>query len=540
MKSEIFHLQQQHELIKQRFIEKGWITVYRGYHKNDGVDSGIYCLLVKPDHINEYLDNRNWGVMPGSEGHPSVITRYENGKGVTEYFRFADEGIEPFVFPKWFVHKKEQYVDISQEFVNYFSLYEISNDKQNRKYYFIDDVGDEEEVINVKEREVRIKLKFLVEYLAVRKIHISLCFDFMLVTDLNGNKNLFKSKDEDYVGETYNYNHLIRVVPGLEKSKFQSWIIGKTILKYDPTKSNIFHFDRNDTDNENFIIGYNPDGSLSYAPCHSEDHQFFTPVYFKKSVLNKYYDNPHKFDVNGFHISSSFISLKMDNNHDDYVMVFLNDLKMLPQKEQLHWKHHNIAPEPEMGISGSYYDSMVMGKWARDSDSIDVRFKVKYIQFNRKWFEKFGWHFYKEQVGTDQQHFNSLHLPSENTVTSFSEQLLILVKLTIDSLNEEMLILGLPKVDNEKGIAKFERFLAKHDIEIPDMVKFLRNLQDLRSGMIAHRFSSSNKSIKRAMEYFDLNNENYRKVAQDVFIKSLYTLNTLSKLFLTEKEDENK
>ncbi|KPE52948.1 hypothetical protein [Chryseobacterium indologenes] len=539
MKEDLFMLHEQHTLIKQRFIKDGWITVYHGYHEEEKVNSGIYCLLVKPEYLTTYMESRNWGIHWGSEGHPSVITQYNEGSSITEYYRFGDEGMEPFVYPKWFSHNKERYVDVSQEFVNYFNLFEKSISKKNRTYYYIDDSGDEEEAIIVREREVRIKLKFIVEYLAVRKIHLSLCFDFMLITDKDGEGNSFQSKDEDFVGEAFNYKHLIRVVHGISGYKYQSWIIGKTLLKYDPTKSQIFHFEVNDELNESFIIGYNEDGSEKLVSCNSEEHQFFTPVFFKKTVLNKYYDNPQKYTVDGFHISSSFITLKIDNNHDDYVMVFLNDLTMLPQKEQIHWKYHNIAPEPEMGISGSYYDTMVMGNWARPSDSIDVRFKEKYNRFNKKWFDKFGWYFYKVQIGTDKHRFDALHLPSENTVTSFSDQLLTLVKLTIDSLNEEMMVKGLEKVQNEKGIGKLERFLQHHNREIPDMINFLRNLQDLRSGMIAHRYSSSNKSVKRAMDYFGLTDENYRQVAFDIFVKSLYTLNTLSSLFSIEEMPED-
>jgi hypothetical protein len=539
MNEEIFSLKAQHLLISQRFISDGWITVYHGHREGEEVDAGIYCLLVKPEYLEEYMKGHDWGIHGGSEGHPSIITHFKDGGSITEYFRFAEDGMEPFIYPKWFTHIKERYVDVSQEFVNYFKLYEKVTSKQKRSYYFIDDSGDEEVVINVSEREVRIKLKFMVEYLAVRKIHLSLCFDFMVMTDQASAGAAFVEKDEDFVGETFNYNHLMRLVPGIDRGNFQSWIIGKTLLKYDPAKSNNFHFEVNDNANESFIIGYNDDGSEKLAPCHSDEHKFFTPVFFKKEVLNKYYDQPEKYQVDGFHISSSFISLKMDNNHEAYVMVFLNDLKMLPPREQLHWKHHNIARQPGMGLSGSYYDTMIMGNWARDSDSVDVHFKAKYTQFNKKWFAKFGWYFYKEQVGADQQHFHALHVPSENSVTSFSDQLLILVKLTIDSLNEEMLVKGLPKVEQEKGIAKLERFLDLHHRQIPDMITFLRNLQDLRSGRIAHRLSNSNNNAKRAVAYFGLTDENYREVALDIFVKSLYTLNTLTSLFLDPEQEDD-
>ncbi len=228
----------------------------------------------------------------------------------------------------------------------------------------------------------------------------------------------------------------------------------------------------------------------------------------------------------------------MDNNNDDYVVVFLNDLAMLPQKEQLHWKHYNLAPQDKMGISGSYYDTMILGNWARNSDSVDTRFKQEYQDFNKRWFEKYGWYFYKIPVGSDLHHFNSLHLPSEDNIRSFCEQMLILVKLTIDSLNEEMLVKRLPKVENEKGITKLERFLDSHQIQIPDMITFLRNLQDLRSGMMAHRFSNSNKNCKKAMFFFELSDDNYREVAHGIFVKSLHTLNTLNKLLLDKKGEE--
>lgn len=538
MKNEnVFGLESQHAEINKRFIDAGWIEVYRSSN-NDSVDSGIYCCLVKPDYLEKYLEDRDWGIHWGSEGHPSIITQYKNGQSVTEYHTFSEEGLEPFIFPRWFNHVKERYVDISQEFVNYFKLYEKAESKQNRSYFFIDDSGDAEEIIQVTERQVRIKLKFLAEYLAVRKIHLSLCFDFMCVTDSLGAGSAFVPKDQDFKCEKYNYNHLIRVVPGIGDKNLQSWIIGKTILEYDPAKSQKFWFDLDEDAHESFIIGYHEDGTEQSVQCNSEEHKFFTPVYFTKDVLNKYYNNPHKYQVDGFHLKSNFISLKMDNNNDDYVMVFLNDLIMLPQKEQLQWKHHNIAPRKGLAMSGAYYDTMVMGNWARDSDSIDVRLKEKYRSFNKKWFEKYGWHFYKEPNGGDLHHFNSLHLPSESNIRSFCEQMLILVKLTIDSLNEEMLVKELPKIENEKGIAKLNRFLARYQVAIPDLITFLRHLQDLRSGMMAHRFSNSNKSCKKAVAYFDLNEENYRKVALDIFVKSLYTLNTFEKLFLQDKDEE--
>ncbi|HAL83106.1 MAG TPA: hypothetical protein DCO83_13455 [Mucilaginibacter sp.] len=71
------------------------------------------------------------------------------------------------------------------------------------------------------------------------------------------------------------------------------------------------------------------------------------------------------------------------------------------------------------------------------------------------------------------------------------------------------------------------------------MMQFLRNLQALRSGLMAHRFSASNKSTRKAIEFFGITDTNYQEVASEMFIKSVFTLHTLEKYFIgPRKEDE--
>jgi hypothetical protein len=57
--------------------------------------------------------------------------------------------------------------------------------------------------------------------------------------------------------------------------------------------------------------------------------------------------------------------------------------------------------------------------------------------------------------------------------------------------------------------------------------------------MIAYQYSNSNKNVKNAVTYFGLTEENYREVAMDIFVKSLYTFNTLTNLLLNKAEDED-
>jgi hypothetical protein len=127
--------------------------------------------------------------------------------------------------------------------------------------------------------------------------------------------------------------------------------------------------------------------------------------------------------------------------------------------------------------------------------------------------------------------FTSLHKITTNNVKAFCEQTLSIVKLTIDRLNEKELAKDLELDSKIKGIGKFEKFLESKGLKIPDMFEFLRNLQNLRSGLIVHTFSDSNKDCKKAIDFFGIGNENYIKVMEDIFVKSIFTINTLEKYF---------
>lgn len=210
--------------------------------------------------------------------------------------------------------------------------------------------------------------------------------------------------------------------------------------------------------------------------------------------------------------------------------VFLTNLRVLPHKEQLHWKQYNIAPKDNMSISGVYYRTMIEGRWAEHPESADLFFKLKYKQFNENWEKKFGWRLYKPLADKDNYLFTSLHIITSNNIKSFCEQTLSIVKLTIDRLNEKELGRNIDK--NIKGsIGKFEKYLEMNEMHFPQLFTFLRNLQNLRSGLIAHSFSDSNKDCKKAIKYFGITEDNYIEVLEEIFIKSVYTLNTLEKAF---------
>lgn len=521
MEKNYFLLEDKMMEVRSKFaIKNGWLKIYESSTKSIDDSSGIYCCLISNTHLDNYNKNYSWPLSMGSEGKPSVY-----GDGT--YKTYDEEGLEPFLFYKSFSLPEShiRYFDVSEEFILYFRLYEQGSDKLNRIFYYVDDYGELDEVIVIEPKQIKIKIKYLKEYITIREMNFVICFDFMrLLTHLPSEWNI-KHKDELIQESDFICNHLIRNVSG----KTQSWIMGKVLIQPDKIKKT--HFDLGNTESENFIVGYDESGEFLFESCDNVNENYFTMTFFKKEVLNKYYNEPIKYKVDGFCVSSKFFTLKIDNNVDDYIPVFLRDLRILSHKEQLHWKQYNIPPKDGMGMSGTYYRTMIEGQWAENPESPDLFFKLKYEEFNAKWEAKFGWKLYKPLSVKDEYLFTSLHKITSNNIKSFCEQTLTMVKLKIDRLNEKELERGLNLDSNIKGIGKFEMFLKSKGLNIPDMFEFLRNLQNLRSGLIAHSFSESNKDCKKAIKYFSIEESNLIKVSEDIFIKSIYTFNTLEKYF---------
>lgn len=525
MEKDYFLLEDKKREIESNFlIKNGWLKIYEEGSKDFDDSAGIYCCLISSDKLDEYNEDHSWPLLMGSEGKPSVY-------GDNTYKTNDEEGLEPFLFYKSFSLQEAsiKYIDVAEEFILYFRLYEKGNDKQNRTFYYVNDYGELDEVLTIEPKLIKVKIKYLREYITMRDMNFVVCYDFMrLLKDIPSDWNI-EHKDKLIKESNFIYSHLIRDV----SDKTQSWVMGKVFIKPNEIKKS--HFDLAEFKNENFIIGVDDEGEFIYENCGETDGNHFKVSYFKKEVLNKYYNEPNKYQVDGFSVGSKFFRLKIDNNVDEYVAVFLTNLRMLPEMEQLHWKQYNIPPKEGMNISKTYYTTMIEGQWAKQPETVDLFFKSKYESFNKKWEDKFGWKLYKPLSEKDEYLFTALHKITSNNVKAFCEQTLTIVKLIIDRLNEKELAKGLDLDSKVRGIAKFEKFLESRGMEIPDMFEFLRHLQNLRSGLIAHTFSESNKECEKALKYFGIESDNYVKVLDGIFVKSIFTFNTLEKHFELEE-----
>jgi hypothetical protein len=124
-----------------------------------------------------------------------------------------------------------------------------------------------------------------------------------------------------------------------------------------------------------------------------------TPVFFRREVLGKYYADAHRYEIRDSHVfCGGAWSLRLDNNHPDYVIVFLSDLGHLPHKEQMYWQSYNVVPEGT--ISKTYRDRNILGLWV-DPEAPDLLFKARYERFRRDWTKKFDWDLFKALRAAD-------------------------------------------------------------------------------------------------------------------------------------------
>ena len=533
--------------ISKGFVNNGWIIVYKNYDNSEDIDfGGSYCALIENSSLEEALSHYDWDLRYGN-GKPGFIFHYENGKETYNFSNYYNENVQPLVYNREEFGNRPNYLELAEEFRLYHNLFEDYKDSENKNYIYLDSNGDEEIVAIISKNEVKIKLNFIKDFISAKKMSLLIFFDLMRRSDKSLSELNIKELNETIKGNQFIYSHIINDISEMSYYNFisQSWIMGKSAIQgisdYYPNKYG--KIDENDDLFEEYIIGYNDDGNTisfssdeeklsNYFGKNPNSPHYLTPVYFNKEVLKKYYDNPHKYSVEDGVIHCIGVwALRLDNSCSDYVVVFLGDLGKLNHKEQLYWKSHNI--KPQNGLSYTGYSRAFLGEPA-DPSTPDLYFKMKYKQFNDKWKAKYGWYLFKPLSTADDHYFISFHLlTSDNNEKEFDEQILSLTKIIIDSLNEEELKKILTTLEsNDKGIDKFEKFLKENGLSYPDMIKFIRKLQSLRSTSVAHRRSEKNKEANDTINYFMIGKMSLKEVLEKIIIDTIKIFNTLEKQLL--------
>ena len=265
-----------------------------------------------------------------------------------------------------------------------------------------------------------------------------------------------------------------------------SHLLGRKVLKAPPrAKAGVWPFDKRKGTFYEFIIGENTDGEPAMHTCDPERlnnyfgknpgaPHYLTPVYFRREVLKRYYEQPEKYSIeDGYVYCRGLWRLQLDNDHPEHVMVFLGDLGRLHESERSYWRTFNVAPTGDP--SRTLITRAFRGECA-DPEASDLRFKSAYGRFNTKWRERFGWALFKEPEPDDAHVLQRLRVPLDESQPEFENQVMGLAKVLVDALNENEIQKQLPsKVKDEKGISKLERWmsqeqypLVERDIAFPE------------------------------------------------------------------------
>ncbi|OQW91240.1 MAG: hypothetical protein BWK78_05175 [Thiotrichaceae bacterium IS1] len=519
--------------LRRNFPVTEMVTVYLS--DNDWSDTattyayGIYAALIPSTQIEQVLARPSWDFSHG-DGYPGAIQHHRNGEWVTKYCRFGDNsGIEPLIIDRDFNGMRPNYMEVSEEFRLFHRLY---HDRKDDKYIKIDDDGNEQVVIIMEPNRIQIRQKEIRQFLAIKEMHLAIQFDYLEYSQFSLEDLGFKVggdvQHEDllcwhlyYVSTevfcSYNsFSQLLgkQLIAPLPKEKSGMWGFAQ-----EKPKKYVYFIIGVGNDGEEIIYTSDPNQLADFFGANPDAPLYITAVYFRKTVLDKYYQQPGKFSVKDSRLDcGSLWGMCIDNHHSDKVCAWLGHLGSLPYEEQLHWRGHNIAPVGT--ISETYFKRQIMGEFA-DSDRPEHNFGIYYSQLHQVCNQKLNWQLLLPLAKEDEHHLQSIRIPSTGGQKDFDDLILALTKLLVDSLNEKELNKIIPKDECEsiKGsISRLERVFQICSIQAyEDHIKFLRNLQDLRSAGAAHRKGSKYQKVAKI---FDIQNKSLPLVFEGILVES--------------------
>lgn len=511
--------------ISRSHLTDAWLPLY--YFKEGERESyATFCALMpnKKDLIKRVLMSPYWEIS-FDFGSPGFWREGAKGAIYYERFRYSCNEIffEPLIICRSFHELYENSVELSEEFRLYHNLY---HDKNKDDFIFIDNTGEEDVAAKIEkindDFKVCIKTKYLRDFLAAKNMVLIRFHDHIRSSE----KDITEQLGTDVVkyrdsGENFCYE--IIITP--ESKSMLNWKVFSRFVAKDmlPPLPRPHHPDYqllagiSNKKYENFIIGINDEGNPVERTCDPtilSPKEYLTPVFFRREVLKKYYDQPHKYTVGDNYLScGSLWGMRYGQNPSGLVHAWLGDLgEYLPHNEQLHWKQYNVPPEGGLGPA-----TIRRGLWAIPSEPDETahKFKYEFEKFSEIWAKKFGWHLFLPLENEDKPFMKSLHVPVSENPLEFDQQIFALAKILPESINVSKIKKTIKVDDREvknrfgiKGdyvppIAWLEAllvfFFKENDATVHEVTKPIRIIQKLRSASAAHRKGQRYNIISRKL-----------------------------------------
>lgn len=523
---EQFNHTQHIQLLNNHFLEEDWVWLYKKSHSKD-CDIDLYNLyftyLATPTNAAISLSSSNrdleidspCAIMSDYTYRPHIKPGYEHLVVIRKSYNFED-------------------IRISDEFIYFHKLFEKRTDD---KTIFFAIVNQREiNVCEICKNSVRVLNRYLTEFMAAKKMDlictcqseiefwpdkVTLPFSIEFTPHFN-----FKDISPNYHS---NYKLCVAADCGM----IQNWFNGKTIFRHTSLKK-IYEQMK---ESISYIIGTDENGVNIKS---NEDTYPYTPVFFKKDIQS-HYNNKENNTVDILTISTPSFTLRCDNDHDDYIVVFLKDLMDLPYEEQFIWRSYNIPPDGKT-FSHIFQSSIIEGNWQGVTFSIDFIFRDVYQNLLEKWEERYMWSLIKPLNGVQieapkkictltSNNYDELKSLVENLVLSLQESFnsdKLSAITPKQNIIKDVIIDGntVKKVFTEPPIDHFHRVCSIMSIEDAPFYEFLKNLQSLRSYMLHRNPSKDKKEFKKFFNYFGLKDDksNSKEVSYNILQKGVDTI----------------
>ena len=518
------------------YIEKhsnsGVMILVHGHTQAFGTDAYFQCRLCSHETAAEEMqsdDTNHWGdITPGFSWNGSR----ENAEIV--YSRFNNSrNMEPFVIDRDYDGLGvANEVEISEEFRLLNNLY---FDRSRNEYR---DLETDTVVVKIEGDFVSVNRKYLKRYLAVKNMVMVVHIDSRYFT-AHFDPAIMPFRDSSEAAEKL-YSLNSGVSCGSPPLNNYSLLYAKTLIRGCKLEEcGYWPYSEFDKQFEDYIIGLdgeghdvnytsNPDKLNNYFGKNPSAPHYLTPVFFRREVLQKYYENPKRYSVeDGIVRCGLQWSLYVDNQHDEYISAYLGDLgRDLPnQQEQQHWKSFNIATDGKLSDSKFKRDFAAL---FAEPDSPVFIFQNRYKSLNNLCDKKLGWPIFLPLHDDDQYNLENLRIPLSNAQPEFDMLILSLVKVLLDSLNEKQIVASLTvKSDDLKGsISKLEKWFEICGVaDYADHIKFLRDLQELRSCGTGHR---KGKGYDKIAKELNITDGDFKRSFKDILIQSIAFLDFLA------------
>lgn len=484
----------------------GWIVLYCVTRKILG-GYWLYPMLfpnLKINLLKENLPEFNIHQSSAAYGHVMSGEKHWLEPSWGNFEDFTNSEI-PLFFNRQYYGRpksKENYYEFNQIVTHPLDLH--WSEKHN-SYCRIDDYGDEVEIIKIIEsetvnlilvrRKVFEKLLYLGDWSLVRYISF---------TRFNAESPLYESFTTE-IYEPKEYEAKFKIVrskdeyvefrgaqierPKTPKEHLLSWNLGENEEEVEKKYAEFIVYDWK---NKKLLKNYSiePKNFANYFI--SSDLPFETsPIFFKAEVLDKYKNNPDKYELDERSIScrGGWYLKTYDINEYNQVHTYAVYLADLPYKEQLHWLQYN--EEPKGPISKRAFQTDFEAKFPDEIPLLN-QLKNALETLGKMEIGEEKLVIWSPKGGSWEAASKGLHYVNSENTNQWHDFIIALANVTNEGFSKKNLSQIASKYGNDNnqvgtlGLLKFILKSSNNEDKIPNIHGVLKDLQIKRGKGKAH------------------------------------------------------